>query len=87
MENAVNLLLEKLPANILSECKLQLEQFNRIIQADKVAVKSLRDGKLDSRLKALREEISKYESTAILSEKSALKFIDDTIDLFEMNRR
>ena len=87
MENATNILLENLPENILSECKLQLQQFDRIIQADKVAVKSLRDGKLDSRLKALREEISKYEPTAILSEKSALQFIDDTINLLEMNRR
>lgn len=83
MENAKNILLEKLPANILSECKLQLEQFNRIIQADKVAVKSLREKKMDSRLQPLRDAISRHEAKAILSEKSALKFVDDTIKLFE----
>ena len=86
MENATNILLEKLPANILSECKLQLQQFGRIIQADKIAVKSLREKKLDSKLKTLREEISKYEGEAILSEQSALKFVDDTINFFESRK-
>ena len=83
MENATSTLLEKLPADILAECKLQLEQFNRIIQADRLAVKSLRENKLDSRLKTLREEILQHESEAILSEQSALKFIDDTIKIFQ----
>jgi len=83
MENAVNLLLDKLPENVLAECKAQLQQFNRIIQADKLAVKSLREKNMDSRLPALRDAISRHEVEAILSEKSALKFIDDTINLFE----
>ena len=46
MENAANILLEKLPKNILNECQLMLEQFKRIAKADKVAVNSLMNGKL-----------------------------------------
>lgn len=87
MEKAVNILLEKLPDNILSECSLQLQQFDRIIQADKLALKSLRDKKLDGKLKTLRDDISKHEKNAILSEKSALKFIDDTIELLDNKKR
>lgn len=87
MEKAVNTLLEKLPDNILSECSLQLQQFDRIIQADKLALKSLRDKKLDGKLKTLRDDISKHEKNAILSEKSALKFIDDTIELLDNKKR
>ena len=76
------LLLEKLPPEILSECKKHLKQFKRIINGDRVAAKSLEEGKLDPELKSLRKEISKYESEAILSEKSAIKFIDEVIDVF-----
>ena len=82
MEKSADLLLEKLPPEILSECKKHLEQFKRIINADRVAAKSLEKGNLDSELKSLRKEISKYESEAILSEKSAIKFIDEVIDVF-----
>ena len=82
METSADLLLEKLPSEILSECKKHLQQFKRIINADRVAAKSLENGKLDSELKSLRKEISKYESQAILSEKSAIKFIDEVIDIF-----
>lgn len=83
MESAADSLLKKLPRKILAECKPQLEQFKRIAQADKLAVKSLREKALDPNLKPLREEISKFEPDAILSEKAALKFIDDTITLLD----
>ena len=82
MENSADILLEKLPPEILSECKKHLKQFKRIIHGDRVAAKSLEEGKLDPELKSLRKEISKYESEAILSEKSAIKFIDEVIDVF-----
>ncbi|MBQ2221311.1 MAG: hypothetical protein II419_06605 [Acidaminococcaceae bacterium] len=58
-----------------------LKQFKRIAQADRLALKSLQDKKIDPRLKALRREIHKHAPKAILSEKAALKFIDDTMDL------
>ncbi len=83
MENAAEILLSKLPEKILSECKPQLEQFKKISQADKLAVQSLKTKNLDSRLKTLREEIKSKESSAILSEKSALKFLDDVINLLK----
>ncbi|MBO4400283.1 MAG: beta-N-acetylglucosaminidase domain-containing protein [Selenomonadaceae bacterium] len=83
MERAADTLLKKLPRKILAECKPQLEQFKRIAQADRLAVKSLRTKSLDPNLKPLREEIAKFEPDAILSEKAALKFVDDTINLLD----
>ena len=83
MENSANILLKNLPSKILSECKEQLEQFQRIIDADRVAVKCLQEGQLDSELKDLRKKISKYEDKAILSEQSAIKFIDEVIDILQ----
>ena len=79
MENSANTLLARLPQKYLRECKPQLEQFKRIAQADRVALDSLKAGKLDPSLKSLRAEISKYEPDAILSELCALKFIDDVL--------
>ena len=83
MAKAADTLLAKLPAEILAECKPQLEQFKKISQADKLAVQSLKTKKLDARLKTLRAEIKSAEPTAILSEQSAVKFIDDVITLLE----
>ena len=83
MENSADILLENLPSNILAECKLQLEQFKRISKADRIAVKCLQDKCLYPELKTLRNEISEHEKEAIISEKSALKFIDDIINIFE----
>ena len=83
MENAANILLNRLPDKILAECKPQLEQFKRIAQADRLAVQCLKTKRLNSELKTLREEIKFYEATAILSEQSAVKFIDDVINLFK----
>ena len=83
MENSANILLQGLPDEILAECKLQLEQFKRIINADRIAVKSLQNLKLSTELKSLRNEISLYETKALISEKSAVKFIDEVLELFE----
>ena len=83
MESSADTLLNNLESNILSECKVQLEQFKRIINADRVAVKSLQNRKLESELKDLRNIISQYESIAVISEKSAVKFIDEVLDLLQ----
>ena len=87
MELAAFNLLDKLPQEILAECKPQLEQFKRIAQADRLALKCLESKTFDPKLKVLREEISKNEPTAILSEQSALKFIDDVINFFDTKKR
>lgn len=87
MEKAADILLKNLTPQYLAECKPQLEQFKRIAQADRLALKSLQNKTLDSKLKNLREEISKHEKTAILSEKAALKFIDDTINLLDVKKK
>ena len=83
MENSANILLEKLPVDILNECKLMLEQFKRIANADRVAAQSLKNNKLDSELKNLRQEIKVNESKAMVSEFSAVLFIDEVIQLYE----
>ena len=83
MENSANILLEKLPVDILNECKLMLEQFKRIANADRVAAQSLKNNKLDSELKNLRQEIKNNESKAMVSEFSAVLFIDEVIQLYE----
>ena len=87
MEKAADTLLENLTPQYLEECKPQLEQFKRIAQADRLALKSLQNKKLEPQLKNLREEIFKNEPTAILSEKAALKFIDDTINLLDVKKK
>ena len=83
MENSANILLGKLPSDILNECKLMLEQFKRIAIADRVAVQSLKNKKLDSKLINLRQEIKTNESKAMVSEFSAVLFIDEVIRLLK----
>ncbi len=81
MEKSAETLLKKLPPEILSECQPQLEQFQRIAAADRLALHSLINKALDPQLKILREEIRQHEPNAALSERAALKFIDDVIFL------
>ncbi len=82
-ERAVNTLLKRLPKKYLSECRPQLEQLKRIMQADKVALESLKAGQLDPRLKVLREEITANEKLAVISETAGRKFIDDVLNFFD----
>ena len=60
-----------------------LEQFNRIANADLLAMLSLDNNKLDPELKNLKQEIKDYESIARISELSAVLFIDEVIKFFE----
>ena len=83
MDKSADTLLSKLDYKILSECKPHLEQFKRIIKADRLAVRCLEAKSCGIELTNLRKEISEYEPQAILSEKSALKFIDNVIDIFQ----
>ena len=83
LERATNLLLRRLPKKYLAECKPQLEQLKRIANADKVALESLKAGRLDPTLKILREEIAANEKQAVISEEAARKFIDDVIKFFD----
>ena len=82
MENAADTLLANLEESYLNECKSQLVQFKRIIDADRMAVDCLKDKQLYPELKELRNIIKQNEPSAILSEKSAIKFIDEVIELF-----
>lgn len=83
MERAADILLRRLPQKYLEECTPQLEQFKRIVHADRIALESLKTGRLDPQLKTLREEIAANEKQAILSEEAGRKFIDDVIKFFD----
>ena len=83
-EYAADILLKRLPQKYLAECRPQLEQLKRIANADRVALESLKAGKLDPRLKILREEITANEKQAVLSEEAARKFIDDVIKILDV---
>lgn len=82
-ERAVNILLKRLPQKYLTECKPQLEQLKRILNADRVALESLKAGQPDPRLKILREEITANEKQAVISEMAGRKFIDDVLKIFD----
>lgn len=86
-ERAVDKLLLWLPQKQLIECKPQLEQLKRTMQADRIALESLKAGKLNPHLKVLRDEISANEREAIVSEKAGRKFIDDVIKFFDDKNR
>ena len=85
-DNAANILLRNLPNKYLTECKPQLEQLKRLVQADKIALNSLKMNRLDPQLITLRNEIAANEKYAILSELAARKFIDDTLEFFGGNK-
>ena len=82
-ERAVQTLLNRLPQKFLAECKPQLEQLLLTFKADRIALESLKAGKLDMRLKALRADISANEKRAVISELAARKFIDDVLNFFD----
>ena len=82
MITASKILLEQLPSNILNEALLMLEQFQRISNADLVAMKSLQNNKLDPQLSTLRQEIRNNETRALISELSAVLFIDEVLQLY-----
>ena len=81
-ERAAKTLLRRLPKKFLSECKPQLEQLLLTLKADRIAIESLKAGKLDPQLKSLRAEISANEKRAVISELAARKFVDDVLNFF-----
>ena len=82
-ELATDVLLKRLSQKYLAECKPQLEQLKRIAHADKIALASLKAGRLDAQLRGLREEIAAQEKFAIISEAAGRKFIDDVLNYFD----
>ena len=86
-ERATETLLNRLPQKFLAECKPQLEQLLLTLKADKVALESLKAGKLDPQLKSLRAEISANEKRAVISESAARKFVDDVLNFFDKQKK
>ena len=89
---ATKRLHSKLPKRILAECKPQLEQLQRIVEADIIAVDSLKAKRGEnnrrlkrniSKLRRKLEVIQQHEVTAIISEKTARAFIDEVLNLIE----
>ena len=89
LHSAVNEFQVKLPQNILEECRPQLEQFERIINADFTALKILESkhdknfiqkNKFERLLKTQLEEIREHEKSAIISDKTCRAFIDEVLN-------
>ena len=88
LQQASQRLLQELPENQLSECRPQLQQMERIAEADQIALhlmKSIRDGdgkeakKQLSALKKRHRAILKAEKKALISDKAAKAFLDEVI--------
>ena len=82
----------KLPKRILAECKPQLEQLQRIVEADIIAVDSLKAKRGEnnrrlkrniSKLRRKLEVIQQHEAMAVISEKTARSFIDEVLNLIQ----
>jgi len=86
-ERAADFLLSRLPRKILAECQPQLEQLLLTLKADRIALESLKAGRLDPQLKSLRAEISANEKRAVISEMAARKFIDDVIEFLDVPKK
>ena len=89
LQSAVKNLQTDLPKNVLEECKPQLEQFERIINADFTALdllKSRRDKnitktqQLEDKLQNELNEIKKHEENAKISDKTCRAFIDEVLN-------
>ena len=89
MITATRNLQRYLPKKYLDECSPQLEQFRRIAEADRLALELLRsyshgNKKLvrfySNELQIKFRDIENHESTAMISEKSAVEFIRRVID-------
>ena len=75
MENSADKLLNNLPSIILAECQKQLEQFKRISQADRIAVKCLQDKNANFTM-----ELKTNKLNPSLSEKEMFEYADILIN-------
>ena len=89
LQSAVKKLQKDLPKNIFNECKPQLEQFERIINADFTALELLKNKRsndtkqikqLETSLKIQLEEIKSHEKNVAVSEKTCRAFIDEVLN-------
>ena len=76
-------LQKNLPKNILNECQPQLEQFNRIVDADLFALKVLKDKNKSEHLRRMIDEINLNEDTAKISDECAKKFLNEVLKACE----
>ena len=81
---AISRLLKSLPAKALNEGKPQLEQLQRMTEAEKYALLILQDkttkkqrAEWFAKFREIKEQIAANESTAKISEESLGKFIND----------
>ena len=90
IHSATKKLQSKLPKNILSECKPQLKQLERLVDADMTAMKILRSRKQEDNKEVKRLEndlrkklrvIVENDKTALISQTAARAFIDKVLNL------
>ena len=79
--DAVQLLKARLPDRFLVECILQLDQLERIINADLLAVKLIQhyDPSLEKSLRQASSEIEQHAQQAAISDDCAVRFIQDVL--------
>ena len=80
---AVKRLRKKLPPAVIVECHEQLDQLERIINADRIAVKLLRhhNDRLERKLRDRLAEIDQHSDHALISEMCAYQFIVDVLNV------
>ena len=93
---AIKTLRDQLPPEVLEECSPQLDQLERIAEADKVAAYALTTLIIPSRvniqdfvedLKSRLEVINREEESAKISETSMKAFLIRTIDFLGGNKK
>jgi hyaluronoglucosaminidase len=77
LDQSIVKLQAKLPQNILKECQPQLEQLQRIVQADMLGVQVLAGEKTKADFTKVLEEVKAHDKDARISETAARAFADE----------
>lgn len=78
IDKSILTLQKELSPNVLRECQPQLEQFHRILQADKLGLEVLAgDQSKQAAFRQAVKEVKAHEPQVLISEKTARAFIDE----------
>ncbi|WP_245582759.1 protein O-GlcNAcase [Selenomonas ruminantium] len=77
LDQSIEKLQAELPKNVLKECQPQLEQLQRIVQADMLGVQVLAGEKTKADFIKVLEEVKAHDKDARISETAARAFADE----------
>jgi hyaluronoglucosaminidase len=78
IDKSILTLHKELPPKVLKECQPQLEQFRRILQADKLGLEVLAgDQSKQAAFQQAVKEVKAHEPQVLISEKTARAFMDE----------